>query len=137
METTYGTYQKTIFRMRTAMGKSRPGKTRRTLYAFTISTRHPVSPRREAGEWARPLVPAGAAGLPRATTPAIAIHRQIETPPTPAPVALRIFQRKGDADRAARIANQERLRRLKAEHGNEIDIFNSHDPVDYGRRDCN
>jgi hypothetical protein len=41
-------------------------------------------------------------------------------------------------DRTGRIANQERLRRLKAERGNEIDIFNSHDRVDYARcRDSN
>ena len=38
-------------------------------------------------------------------------------------IEKRIFQRKGDTDRAARIANQERWRRLKAERGN--DIFNS------------
>jgi glyoxylase-like metal-dependent hydrolase (beta-lactamase superfamily II) len=58
-------------------------------------------------------------------------HGQIETPPVPAPVALRIFQRIVDTDRAIRIAKQERVRKLKAEHGGEIDIFNSHDPVDY------
>jgi hypothetical protein len=44
-----------------------------------------------------------------------------------------VFQRKAEADRTARIANQERTRRLKAEHGNEIDIFNTHDAVDDAR----
>lgn len=58
-------------------------------------------------------------------------YGQIETPAVPAPFVLGIFQRKGDTDRAARVANQERIRRLKVEHGSEIEIFNSHDPVEY------
>jgi hypothetical protein len=47
------------------------------------------------------------------------------------PLVLGLFQRRADIDRAARIANQERLRMLKAAHGNEVTIINSHDPVDY------
>ena len=46
------------------------------------------------------------------------------------------FQRKADIDRDARVANQERLRSLKATHGNEVTIFNSHDPVDYESCRC-
>ncbi|MGB6399624.1 MAG: MBL fold metallo-hydrolase [Bradyrhizobium sp.] len=52
------------------------------------------------------------------------------------PLALGLFQRRADIDRAARIANQERLRTLKATHGNEVLIFNSHDPVDYENCRC-
>jgi glyoxylase-like metal-dependent hydrolase (beta-lactamase superfamily II) len=60
-------------------------------------------------------------------------HGQVETPPIPAPFALRMFQRMGDTDRALRIVNQERIRQLKATHGSEIEIFNSHDPVEYAQ----
>jgi glyoxylase-like metal-dependent hydrolase (beta-lactamase superfamily II) len=47
------------------------------------------------------------------------------------PLVLGYFQRRVDMDRAARVANQERLRALKAAHGHEVTIFNSHDAVDY------
>jgi glyoxylase-like metal-dependent hydrolase (beta-lactamase superfamily II) len=60
-------------------------------------------------------------------------HGQIETPPRRAPFALGIFQRRGDTDRALRILKQDRVRQLRAQHGGEIGIFNSHDPVDYAR----
>jgi hypothetical protein len=52
------------------------------------------------------------------------------------PLVLGLFQRRADIDRAARIANQERLRTLKATYGNEVLIFNSHDPVDYENCRC-
>ena len=42
-------------------------------------------------------------------------HGQIRTPQAPTPLGLRIFQKKADTDRALRMANQERLRVLKAE----------------------
>jgi hypothetical protein len=32
--------------------------------------------------------------------------------------------------------NQERLRQLKANHGDQVTIFNSHDPVDYENCRC-
>lgn len=60
-------------------------------------------------------------------------HGQIETPIAPPPLAIRFFQRKADTDRALRIANQERLRMLNAEHGHEIAIFNAHDPAGFDR----
>jgi hypothetical protein len=41
-------------------------------------------------------------------------HGQIETPMIHAPFMLGAFQRMADTDRAARVANQERFRRLKA-----------------------
>jgi glyoxylase-like metal-dependent hydrolase (beta-lactamase superfamily II) len=40
---------------------------------------------------------------------------------------LRFYQRLMDTDREQRFANQERLRVLKRDHGNEITIFCSHD----------
>jgi glyoxylase-like metal-dependent hydrolase (beta-lactamase superfamily II) len=63
-------------------------------------------------------------------------HGQIANPPVSTPLMLGYFQRKADMDRAARIANQERLRQLNASHGAEVVIFNSHDPADYERCRC-
>ena len=60
-------------------------------------------------------------------------HGQIETPVVRAPLMLGAFQRMADTDRAARVANQERVRRLKAPYGSEINIFNRHDPIDDAR----
>ena len=62
-------------------------------------------------------------------------HGQIDSK-SRVPLALGLFQRRGDMDRATRIANQERLRVLKAAHGREVTIFNSHDPVDYETCGC-
>lgn len=59
-------------------------------------------------------------------------HGQVETPPH-APLVLRLFQRRADVDRAARIANQERLRRLVVDHGDEVTPFCAHDPVELSR----
>ena len=59
-------------------------------------------------------------------------HGQIETPSS-VPPALGLFQRWADADRAQRIANQERLRVLKARFGREVAIICSHDPADFDR----
>ncbi len=55
-------------------------------------------------------------------------HGQLQTPPR-APLVLRVFQRRADTDRAQRVANQERLRNLAAEHGDDVTVFNAHDPV--------
>jgi glyoxylase-like metal-dependent hydrolase (beta-lactamase superfamily II) len=60
-------------------------------------------------------------------------HGQIATPPVPAPLGLRVFQRRADTDRAQRVANQARLVALNAAHSAEVTIFNGHDPVDYDR----
>ena len=59
-------------------------------------------------------------------------HGQVETPPH-APFVLRMFQRRSDMDRAARTANQERIRALVAQHGAEVTPFCAHDPVDLAR----
>jgi glyoxylase-like metal-dependent hydrolase (beta-lactamase superfamily II) len=59
-------------------------------------------------------------------------HGQMLATPT-APPVLRYFQRRADTDRAARIANQERVRRLALDHANEVSVFCAHDPVEYDR----
>lgn len=43
---------------------------------------------------------------------------------------LRFYQRLMEVDRAARLGNQDRLRRLKREHGDEVTIFCSHDELE-------
>jgi glyoxylase-like metal-dependent hydrolase (beta-lactamase superfamily II) len=63
-------------------------------------------------------------------------HGQIQTPPARTPFVLGIFQRRADMDHVTRVANQERLRALKAGHGDDVTIFNSHDPVDYENCRC-
>ena len=62
-------------------------------------------------------------------------HAQIHASPR-MPLVLGMFQRRADMDRAMRLENQERLRSLKAAHGDAVTIFNSHDPVDYENCRC-
>jgi glyoxylase-like metal-dependent hydrolase (beta-lactamase superfamily II) len=62
-------------------------------------------------------------------------HGQLAARPH-APLLLGLFQRKGDIDRAARLANQERLRQLKCDHGDQIVIVNSHDAAGYDACRC-
>jgi hypothetical protein len=45
------------------------------------------------------------------------------------PFVLGLFQRRADMDRKMRLANLARLRALKAAHGAEVEIVNSHDPA--------
>jgi glyoxylase-like metal-dependent hydrolase (beta-lactamase superfamily II) len=49
------------------------------------------------------------------------------------PRGLRVFQGIADTDRAARLSNQDRLRRLVADHGDEIETISAHDPVELHR----
>ena len=58
-------------------------------------------------------------------------HGQIEER-SHAPFVLRYFQRRADMDRAARVANQERLRRLAITQP-EVSVFCAHDPVELER----
>ncbi|MGN6701779.1 MAG: MBL fold metallo-hydrolase, partial [Burkholderiaceae bacterium] len=46
---------------------------------------------------------------------------------------LRFYQTMLEKDRRARLANQERLRRLRQAHGGEIELFCAHDPIEYER----
>jgi glyoxylase-like metal-dependent hydrolase (beta-lactamase superfamily II) len=62
-------------------------------------------------------------------------HAQLDVRPR-IPFVLGLFQRRVDMDRAARIHNQERLRALKAAHGDLVTIVTSHDPVDYEACRC-
>jgi len=57
---------------------------------------------------------------------------EMQTPPS-CPPGLKIFQRAMSADNAARLANQERLRELAANHGQEVRIFCAHDHVELRR----
>ncbi len=51
--------------------------------------------------------------------------------PARAPLAIRLFEAAMDQDRAARIANQARLRGMAA--GGEVELFCAHDPVELSR----
>ncbi len=54
-------------------------------------------------------------------------HGEIETPPD-CPPGWRLFERFNDHDGDARRRNQERLRGLRQEHGDEMTLICSHDP---------
>ena len=62
-------------------------------------------------------------------------HGELEPKPR-MPFVLGMFQRRADMDRERRLANLARLRALKAAHGADVEIVNSHDPVDYDRCVC-
>lgn len=57
-------------------------------------------------------------------------HGEKETPPSYSP-GLSIFQSLMQRDKKARLENQERLRTLKADHGDEVTIFCAHDEVEF------
>lgn len=46
---------------------------------------------------------------------------------------LRLYQALMEKDRAKRLANQERLRELRRTHGAQVEVFCSHDPVEFER----
>ncbi|MDQ3036637.1 MAG: MBL fold metallo-hydrolase [Myxococcota bacterium] len=46
---------------------------------------------------------------------------------------LSAYQSLMDADREARLGNQDRLRKLLRDHGREVDVFCAHDPVELSR----
>lgn len=55
---------------------------------------------------------------------------ELEEPPS-CPMFLRAFQRGAAIDDAARIANRERLRALRREAGDRIQLFCAHSPTEY------
>lgn len=60
-------------------------------------------------------------------------HRgEVATPPA-APPGVKVFQRLVGHDHRARLHNQERLRELARDHGSEVRLFCSHDPVELTR----
>jgi glyoxylase-like metal-dependent hydrolase (beta-lactamase superfamily II) len=60
-------------------------------------------------------------------------HRGEMASPPSCPPGLRIFQRLMAADEGARRRNQERLRELAANHGDEVRVFCAHDHVELKR----
>jgi hypothetical protein len=44
---------------------------------------------------------------------------------------MRGYQRMMEVDRAARLTNQDRLRRLSLDHADEVRLFCAHDPVEF------
>ena len=56
-------------------------------------------------------------------------HAEKQRPPS-CPLGLRGFQRLVEMDRPARLANQERLRTLHADHGDEVTMFSAHDATE-------
>lgn len=60
-------------------------------------------------------------------------HRNEMASPPSCPPGLNLFQKAMATDRAARTANQERLRELTRDHGGEVRIFCAHDPVELER----
>lgn len=55
-------------------------------------------------------------------------HGEVDTPPT-CPNGLRVFQNVVGHDQKDRRHNQERLRELAREHGDEVRLICSHDPI--------
>ncbi len=55
---------------------------------------------------------------------------ETDMPPT-CPLGLRIFQNLVQMDGSTRVANQQRLRELKRDHGHEVTLFCAHDPVEF------
>jgi glyoxylase-like metal-dependent hydrolase (beta-lactamase superfamily II) len=49
------------------------------------------------------------------------------------PRGLRMFQRVAETDHEARLSNQDRLRTLVADHGDEVATISAHDPVELRR----
>jgi glyoxylase-like metal-dependent hydrolase (beta-lactamase superfamily II) len=60
-------------------------------------------------------------------------HRGEIQIPYSCPPALRAFQRLNASDYGERSRNQDRLRELARDHGDEIELFCSHDPVELER----
>ena len=57
-------------------------------------------------------------------------HGEKQRPAT-CPGGLRAFQTMVQMDKRARLANQERLRELHAEHGSEVTVFSAHDATEF------
>ncbi len=77
-----------------------------------------VGVRRPNGDW---LLHAGDAYF---------FHGEKEQPPS-CPPGLRAFQRLVEIDHRSRVENQERLRRLHADHSDEVTVFSAHDETEF------
>jgi glyoxylase-like metal-dependent hydrolase (beta-lactamase superfamily II) len=60
-------------------------------------------------------------------------HREMDVDKPWCTPGLRLYQTMLEKDRRARLRNQQRLRELKAAHGGVVQIFSSHDPVEFER----
>jgi glyoxylase-like metal-dependent hydrolase (beta-lactamase superfamily II) len=60
-------------------------------------------------------------------------HREMDPEAPWCTPGLRAYQWMMEQDRAARLANQRRLRALRRDHAGEVDIFCGHDPVEFER----
>jgi glyoxylase-like metal-dependent hydrolase (beta-lactamase superfamily II) len=60
-------------------------------------------------------------------------HREVDPVAPKSTLGLSRFQARFDADRSARLRNQARLRELAGAHGDEVEMFCSHDPVEFDR----
>jgi glyoxylase-like metal-dependent hydrolase (beta-lactamase superfamily II) len=60
-------------------------------------------------------------------------HREVDPVAPRSTPGLARFQARYDVDGAARRANQARLREVRADHGGEVAMFCSHDPLEYDR----
>jgi glyoxylase-like metal-dependent hydrolase (beta-lactamase superfamily II) len=60
-------------------------------------------------------------------------HREIDPVAPRSTPGLARFQARLEVDRSARLRNQERLRELAGAHGDEVEMFCSHDPVEFDR----
>lgn len=59
-------------------------------------------------------------------------HSTLDAEPN-MPPGLAMFEKVVQTDSATRLWNQQRLRDLKANHGDEVEIFCAHDPVEFDR----
>ena len=60
-------------------------------------------------------------------------HREMDVEKPWCTPGLRLYQTMLEKDRRARLRNQQRLRELKAARGGVVQIFSSHDPVEFER----
>jgi hypothetical protein len=60
-------------------------------------------------------------------------HREVDPVAPRSTPGLASFQNWFEADGSARRDNRARLRELAAEHGDDVDFFCSHDPVEFDR----
>jgi glyoxylase-like metal-dependent hydrolase (beta-lactamase superfamily II) len=58
-------------------------------------------------------------------------HREMEYERPWCTPGLRMYQTLMEKDRHARLENQQRLRELRRKHGSEVQLFCSHDPLEY------
>ncbi|UJR83450.1 Hypothetical protein I5071_55180 [Sandaracinus amylolyticus] len=60
-------------------------------------------------------------------------HGEIDPREPHCPPALLAYEALMDADREARLGNQDRLRKLVLDHADRVDVFCAHDPVELAR----